>query len=234
MFACSCKKNNGDSSTAKKSEFLFTAIYDSTITMHANSNFNFAFSIQVASGDITQNKLTCSITNLPVSVAVSPSTIVVGSLKSGVFSINIGNRPIGTDTLLFNVNSDKYGLQVHKLLLKVVPLPDNAPLLAGTYTGSFDYCAPVDSFYHYTSGITTVPDTLNLIKIINLRNMGSGVVVRAWVNDGVTIPVQAAGPFTVWGTGSFIHDSAAIYHLIVNDTLVQGLDTQTCTVHIQH
>jgi hypothetical protein len=228
---CCCNKGQTSNSLPKK-DFKYIVSYDSVITVTANSTFNFPFTIDVTSGDISQNHLNCSISGLPDSAKVSPAGITVSFLKSGVFLFTIGKMAPGTYSVLFIINSAAYGDEVHPLWLNVVLPKDYAPLLAGTYAGSNDYCTPPAGTYNYTSVVTA--DSAYRLKITNIRHLGSTFAVKAYVSNNIRIPVQTVDTFKIWGSGTYTNTSSGQYMMTINDTLVTGLDTQRCVVHIQH
>jgi hypothetical protein len=236
LFFCCCTKPESHPVVMPVEPFVFTARYDSVITCTPNSTFIFSFYITVSSGDITANKLHCTISGLPSNVSVNPTDLLVAQLLGGVFTFNIGAVPPGTYPLKFTINSAKYGNQVHTLLLKVVLPPDNAPKLSGNYTGSYDYCQPAGILYNYSSVVTV--DSAYRIKITNIKNMGGSFIVKAIVSDVISIPVQTVGGITIWGSGTFSHDDrpgfASLYKIIINDTIVHGSDTERCGIHILH
>lgn len=237
LFGCKKKHNNTTDPNGNSGVFSYAPKYDSIVSSPANSMYNFSFTIKVLSGKIAENKLTCSIEGLPAEVVVTPDSLVVGQLLGGVFSFNVGNLPIGYYPFLLKIRSQKYGLQVYHLSLHIVPLPDYAPLLAGTYDSCYDYCGGID-FVHYASQVTTVVDTPFLIKLNNIQNFGSSFVVRARVSKTVTVPVQTVGGKTIWGSGTYTRDARPghedYFIMTIKDTLVSGVDTQICTMHIEH
>lgn len=227
-----CNKGQSSSSAPAAKKFSYTISYDSTITVYANSTYNFPFTINVTSGDISQNQLTCSVSGLPAGITVSPSSMTVSYLKSGVFLFTFGNVLPGTYAATFTINSFQAGIQTHNLWLNVIPPKDYGPLLAGTYTGSFDYCTPPGPGGHYTSAVTV--DSAYRIKISNISQLGSGFIVKALLSNVVTIPLQTVDTVKIWGSGTFTTNAGGQYLMTINDTLVTGLDTQSCVEHIQH
>ncbi len=220
------------------SGFGYSVTFDSTISIYANSNFNFPFFINVDSGDINSNPLTANITSLPAFTTCSPSTLVVTELLGGVLKIKVGNLAVGTYKMQLVINSTKLGAKSRNLYLKINPLPDYSSLLARTYTGCYDFCTPINSLTYYTSVVEKIVDTPYKISISNIKKLGSSFVVRAWLSNIVTIPRQTIGPYTIWGSGTFSKDGRAafdsLYTMTINDTLVNGVDTEYCTVHVQH
>ncbi len=240
LFFCSCNKQDNSSNNNPQAEFIFSVKYDSVYTTYPNSNITIPFNIVVTSGDILQNPVTVSVSGLPSSILVTPSTQTVTGISGGAFTLAVGNTAPGNDTGSFTISSAAKGTQAHKLIIKVLQPIDYAPKLAGTYNTSYDFCQP-DSFFNYTSVVTNVADTPYLVKISNIKNIGPGYKVRAWLSlmggSTVTIPVQSVGPYTIWGAGTFFHDIApydTLYQMAIHDTLVMGIDTQYCTIHIQH
>ena len=234
---CCCSKSQSGSSNPNGGNVTFTTSYDSVITCQANSKYYFTFGVNVLSGDIAGDPIYCSIVGLPSNITDTPASLRVAQLQGGVFTLSIGNVPVGTDTVHFVVTSSAYGGQTHDLILKIVPAVDYAALLVGTYDSSYDFCTP--SIINYTAVVAAVADTPSEITIDNIKNLGTGFVVRAWVTNVVTIPAQTVDGYTIWGTGTFTRDSRPAYDtsyiMTINDTLVPpGNDTETCTIHIQH
>jgi hypothetical protein len=230
VFVC-CNKNE----VVKKppAPFAFTTTYDSVHTCYAESNTILYFTINVLGGDINDNPVTYSVTGLPPQATVVPAAQTVRGLLGGAFTISFGNTPVGTYTANFTISSSSTGTRVHKLILNVNPPKDYGPTLAGTYNNSYDFCQP-DSFFYYSSVVSTVPDTPYLIKISNIKNLGASVKIRALLSKTITVPVQYAGGYTIWGRGTYTKDSGTNYRLMINDTMVKGIDTQLCTIHIEH
>lgn len=235
-----CKKKNNDNTphpVINNSNFSYSVKYDSIVSSAANSTLNFSFNIKVLTGKITDNKLTCSIEGLPSTVSVAPASIVVSQLLGGVFTFYIGDLPLGYYPFVLKIKSEKYGVQAYNVSLRIVAPLDYSPLLAGTYDSCYDYCGGAD-FFHYASQVTTVADTPFLIKLNNIQNFGSGFVVRAWVSKTITIPLQSVGGKTIWGRGTYSRDGRPGHEndfvMAVKDTIVTGIDTQICTMHIEH
>jgi hypothetical protein len=218
--------------------FNYSVFYNSVFTLHANSTGNFVFTIKVISGDISTNHLSCYVTGLPANVTISPDTLDVAQLLGGVFTFTTTNIAVGSYPVQLVIYTKARGAETYNLTLKVDAPADFAPLLAGTYDTSFDYCMPVNAFYGYSSVVSTVADTPYLLKMTNIKNLGSTFVVRAWISNVVTIPVQTIGGQTIWGSGTYIHDARAHhendYMMTINDTLVTGVDTESCIIHMQH
>ncbi len=227
-----CKKKSSAPQPAKSEPFTFSASYPSVITTHPNSTALFVFNISVLSGSIDSSPVTCSFSGLPASIQVSPGSIVVTHLLGGVFTISTGDVPIGTNTVNFVIYNKEKGTQTNSIVIKVDPQPDNAPLLTGTYNGSYDYCQPADTLDHYATTVSTVVDTPYEIRIANMKNLGSGFVVTGWVSSTVKIPVQTVGSLTIRGSGTYTKDTA--YQMTINDTIVHGADTERCIAHIVH
>lgn len=231
LLFCCCKKTNAPSNPPVA--FTFTTTYDSVIKCYANSPYAFSFNVNVLSGDIGSNHINYRISGLPAGITAQPDSLSVSYIMGGVFNFTIGNMPVGFDTAGFVISSASNGTQTHKLIFNVQKPFDYSPLLAGAYTHCFDFCQP-DSFFYYSSVVTTVTDTPYLIKISNIKNLGTGYKVRALISKVVTIPSQNLGVFTIWGSGTFFKDTSNNYQMLINDTLVNGVDTQRCTIHIVH
>ncbi len=241
VFLCCCNKNNSSNNVVNPPSttgFGYSLSYDSVISIYANSNFNFPFFITIDSGDIVANPLTATITSLPAYTTCSPSSLVVTELLGGILNIKVGNLAVGTYKMQLVINNSKSGAKTHNLYLKINPLPDYSALLARTYTGCYDFCTPINSLTYYTSVVTKIVDTPYKISISNIKKLGSSFVVRAWLSTIVTIPHQTIGPYTIWGSGTFNKDGRpafdSLYSMTINDTLVNGADTEYCTVHVQH
>ncbi len=232
---CCCKKKSVPIPPDPSFSFVYTPVYDSVITMQANDSYSFIFDINVTNGNINDNKLWCTISGLPGDVTVIPGNMTVGLIMGGVFTFKTADISLGTDTLTFSIFSKATGTAVHKLILHIVPPPDYAPLLAGTYDSSYDFCSP--AIYKYTSLVSTAIDTGYTIDITNINALGSGFVVKAVISDVVKVPYQVVGSRKIWGSGTYGLDPMTgntQYELSINDTIVSGLDTTRCTTHIQH
>jgi hypothetical protein len=237
LFLCCCHKNQPAPAGNTANTFTFATTYDSIINCTSDSSYLLYFNINVLSGSIDSNPVTYTISGLPTNVTVSPATQTVSLVKSGVFDFTFGNIPVGTDTVSFVISSGVYGPQNHMLIINVFPLTDYAPKLTGTYPSSYDYCIPPDSLYNYTSIVNKIADTPYEIKITNIKNLGLGFIVTAWLSTKVTIPFQSLGSYQIWGSGTFTHDNPpydTLYQMTIYDTLVSGMDTAHCTVHLQH
>ncbi len=228
---CACGKKNPDQ--PKPAVFTFTTSYDSVLRCYANSPYVFSFGVNVLSGDIGTNRVNFEVKGLPSDITVDVASQSVGYIMGGSFKFTIGNMPVGFDTVGFVISSAATGSQTHKLIFDVQKPIDYSPLLAGTYIHCFDFCQP-DSFFYYSSVVTTVTDTPYLVRISNIKNLGAGKIVRALISKVVTIPVQTIGAYTIWGSGTFFKDTGNYYQMIINDTLAKGVDTQRCTIHTVH
>jgi len=58
------------------------------------------------------------------------------------------------------------------------------------------------------------------------------------LSTNITIPVQTVDGYTIWGSGTYAPDGRPAYSgdyiMTINDTMVNGLDSQICVMHIQH
>jgi hypothetical protein len=234
LLFCGCSPKSTPVNPIPDFNFTYAAQYDSVITMGANSVYHFDFTINVLTGDISNNRLFCTITKIPSNVTITPSSMEVGEVRGGVFNINTGNLPIGTDTLIFSRSCSALGTQTGKLILRIVPPTDYAPRLAGTYDSCYDFCSPTT--YHYASICSTVADTPYELKISNVKNLGAGFVVIARVSQVITIPFQTVSGYKIWGSGNYTYVSNSglhYYEMVIDDTLVNGNDTEACIMHIQ-
>lgn len=234
-----CRKNKKDDNGGTgANNFAYTIKYDSVAISQAGVTYNFPFYIKVTGGNIDSNKLTCSIEGLPISVTVEPPSMTVGNLLGGVFSFKIYALPYGDYPFRIKVQSTKYGLQVYNAVLRIVAPPDYTPLLAGSYDSSYDFCSLTGINPKYFTGVYSVPDTAFLLKITNPHNWGTSHVVRAWVYSTVTIPAQVVNGKTMWGSGTYSHDArpghGGHYIMEIKDTFAAALDTEYCTIHIEH
>jgi len=235
LLLCCCKKHNNPVTPDPNFNFEYTATYDSVISMPANSSFPFVFYINVVNGDINNNKLSCTITNLPGNVTVIPASQVVGLLMGGVFTFNTGDIPVGCDTVILTISSAATGSTPHRLILNITPPIDYATKLAGIYDSSYDFCNPI--VFKHASVVATVPNTPYTVNISNLNNLGSTFAVSAQVTNIITIPFQTVNGIKVWGSGTYNRDPLTgnlQFEIAINDTIVTGIDTQVCTAHIQH
>ncbi len=232
-----CEKNQ-QNPVKKEEVFAFTPEFDSVISVSPFNTINFPYKIKVTGGDIGKNLLNCSFSDLPANLTMMPATQTVGYLISGVFTFNVSDVPYGDYPVKFNINSKLYGMQQYNITLKIVPPPDNAPKLVGSFDSSYDHCGPIDSFYYYKSTVSTIADTPYRIKISNIRKLGTTFVVRADVSNVVRIPLQTVNGYRIYGTGAYNLDPRSYhpgqYSMIIYDTLVHGSDTEVCIAHIQH
>ena len=236
LFLLCCKKSNNNN-TNKSAGFTFTTTYDSVITSYANDSFVFSFNVNVLTGSITGNPVTYSISGLPANVTVTPDSILVQDLLSGIFKFNFGNIQAGNDTVNFTISSAVYGIQKHKLILNILPPTDYSSLLAGTYPGAYNYCTPIDSIYHFSSVVSAVTGTPYTITISNVMVYDTSFTVTASLSNIVTVHFQTIGAYTIWGSGNYTHDNppnSALYQITMYDTVVHGLDTEACLIHIAH
>ncbi|GAA4461952.1 hypothetical protein GCM10023093_07600 [Nemorincola caseinilytica] len=235
LLGCRKNKNGGDNNGTD--DFAYTMKYDSVSSTQNGIDYNFSFYIKVTKGDIADNALRCTVEGLPSSVTVTPASLTVTHLLGGVFTLKLGSLPAGDHPFQLKVDSKKFGVQTYNAVLRIVAAPDYAPILAGTYDSCYNYCEG-DLSGRYISVVSAVTDTPYLLRLTNLHQMGSGVVVRAWVSNKVTIPVQTADGKTIWGRGTYSHDARpgheSHYMMSIDDTIVSGLDTLTCTVHVEH
>ena len=235
LLFCCCHKDQP--SPVVSVPFTFTTTYDSILTCTPNSTKILFFNVMVLSGTIDTNPITYTITNMPANTTVIPATQTVTLVQGGIFTFNIGNVPPGNDTVSFTISSSANGTENHKIILKVNAPSDFAAKLAGTYPASYDYCTPSDSIYLYSAVTSAVADTPHLLKIRNIKNLGLDFTVTAWISTNVTIPYQSVGSYKIWGSGTYTHDNPphdTVYQMIIYDTLVSGLDTERCIIHLQH
>jgi hypothetical protein len=236
LLFCCCHKDKNNSSNNNGNSFTYSTTYDTVISSYANRTLSFSYSVNVLTGSITTNPLTYSISGLPANVTVAPGSQTVSALLGGMFTFTIGAIAPGNYTVNFISKPTGMSALSHPLTLKIVALPDYADKLAGTYGYSYDYCRPADTLYNYTSVVTKVADTPYKITISNVRNLGASFVVTAVLSSVVKIPVQTVNGYTIWGTGNYSHDNTPFdtsYMMVINDTMVNALDTQACTMHIQ-
>jgi len=235
LLICCCNKN--PPSPVPNVPFTFTTSYDSILSCTPNSTKILYFNITVLSGVIDTNPITYSITNTPANMTVIPAKQTVTLLQGGIFTFQIGDVPPGNDTVSFNISSSANGTENHKLILKINAPGDFATKLAGTYPASYDYCTPADSIYNYTAVTNAVAGTPYELKIQNIKNLGPGFIATAWISTIVTIPFQHIGSYQIWGSGTYTHDNPphdTLYQMVIYDTLVSGMDTERCIIHLQH
>jgi hypothetical protein len=235
LLLCCCNKTSPPVTPDPNFNFEYTAEYDSVIAMPANSTYLFIFNINVTNGDINNNKLGCSITGLPGNITVTPASQVVGRILGGVFTFTSGDIPLGIDTLRFTISCPSTGTVIHKLILRIIPPIDYAPKLAINYDSSYDVCLP--QTYKHRTIVSVAPDTSYTINISNLHNFGDTFLVRARVSDVIVIPFQKVDGVKVWGRGTYTLDYQTGYEhyaILLNDTMIVGLDTQACTSYIQY
>lgn len=231
---CGCKPAQPDPTPVD--DFKFSTVYDPIVKCYANSTVYFNLSINVLKGDITKNKLTCTISDYPFGVTVTPQSMLIGQLLGGLYTFDVGNVAPGDYALKITVSNSTITTENHTVILRVLPPIDYAPILAGNYANCFDFCQP-NSLIKYASVVAAVADSPYHITISNVMNLGTSVVLRAVLSDKVRIPVQAAGVYTIWGTGTYSKDGRTghenDYAMLINDSLAYGDDTVACTIHIQ-
>ena len=236
FISCKKKNNNDNNSGNGTKDFSYSVKFDSIVTTTPQSAAIFVFSIKVLSGDIAANKLYCSITGLPTNMSVSPSSLAVTQLLGGVFTFNIGTAFYGDYPCLLKISGQNQADKIYNFKLRIVPPTDYAPLLAGTYDSCYDFCS-MSGFTYYSSVVSTVADTPYLLKLTNIQNLGTDAIVRAWISNLVTVPLQSVSGKTIWGKGTYSQDArpghSEDFILTIDDTLVSGTDTQTCTMHIE-
>ena len=235
----SCKKKsvNDNNTSNSGAEFSYSVTYDSVVTTTPQSSAIFVFSIKVLSGDIAANKLYCSITGLPSNMSVAPSTLAVTQLLGGIFTFNIGTAFYGDYPCQLKISTQNKADRIINFKIRIVPPTDYAPMLAGKYDSCYDFCS-MSGFTYYSSVVSTVADTPYLLKLSNIQNLGSDAIVRAWISNIVTVPIQSVAGKTIWGKGTYSKDArpghTGDFILTIDDTLVSGTDTQTCIMHIEH
>ncbi len=230
---CCCHKSNNNKPVA----FSFSTTYDSVITTYANTSFLYSVSLNVLTGSITGNQVTYSVSGLPTGVTDSPASFITSNLLGGGFNFKVGNVAPGSYQLDLESNCTATGIKHHNVILKILPLPDYSTTLAGTYPGSHNYCQPADTLYSFLSVVDTISGTPYTITISNVKVYDTTLMITALLSGGITIPLQRIGSYTTWGAGTYTHDNAPyniLYALAIYDTIVNGLDTQTCLIHIQH
>lgn len=233
LLFCCCHKNDGNK---KAIAFTFSTTYDSVITSYPNKHYEFSFSINVLTGSITNNAISYTISGLPANVTVSPAAQAVSGTLGGLFDIAIGDVAAGSYKLKL-VSNSAAGIQNHNLTLVVLPAVDYAAKLAGFYPGSFDYCTPADTIYHYTSVVSFTTGIPGKVSISNVRIFDTSFTIAATLSNIVSVAPQVIGSYVIWGTGTFTHDNApydTLYQMTVYDTIAHGVDTQLCTMHVQH
>lgn len=235
-----CKKkgvDDGNGNNTATNEFSYTMKSDSVVKVYSNSTYYLSFSLNLSRGSISGNPVTCTLEGLPDNVRITPPKIVVGNMLGGLFKLDIGTLNYGDYPFYIVHESAKFGVQKQKVILRIAAPPDYAALLAGIYDSSYDFC-PDSGFYRYTSVVSTVPDTAYLAKISNIRALGTDFVVRAWIQNTVTIPLQTVKGRQIWGSGTYAQDArpghGGDYVMSINDTIVTGMDTLRCTIHIEH
>lgn len=235
-----CRKKDKDKNNAGNgsNDFAYTIKYDSVISTPDNLTYNFAFYINVSAGNIDSNRLTCSVEGLPALVSVSPSSQTVGNLLGGVFSFTIHSLPYGDYPFQLKVQSVKYGIQTYNAVLRIIPAPDYAPMLVGIYDSCYDFCSQTGVNPKYGATVSNVFDTAFLLKVTNVHNWGSAAVLRAWVGNAITVPLQTVNGKTMWGSGTYSHDARPMheghYIIEIKDTFAVASDTEYCTIHIEH
>ena len=237
LWGCRKKnKGNDDDNGTDPADFAYTIKYDSISSSAPSADYNFSFYIKVTKGDIADNQLRCSIEGLSA-VTVTPAAMTVTHLLGGVFTFKIGSLPVGDHPFTIKVDSKKFGMQSYNAVLRIVAPADYAPILAGTYDSCYSFCNGSLSG-KYGSVVSAVAGTPYTLRMTNLHQLGTGVVVTAQVSTIVVVPVQTAGSKTIWGRGTYSHDARpgheSHYLMSITDTVAEGIDTQVCTVHVEH
>lgn len=199
LFLCCCKKNDAGSAKGPTVPFAYTVKYDSVITVYNEVDCDFVFFVKVLAGNIDSNKLNFSFKDLPQGVTVGPQSMLIDHIASGTFTFKAvgvapGTYPINMEIAGKNISERK------RLTLNVKPA-DYSRLLSGTYPSSSGGCGNGQGHF-YTGYCNIVNDTPYVLTISGLI----GYSVRAIVSDVITIPVQYAGGYMVWGGGTFKKD----------------------------
>lgn len=184
--------------------------------------------------------VTCSLSGLPAGIIDSTGTGTFSLPNNWDALLNV-NTDTGIYVVNFNI-SGAYGQHTYPIRIHVLPVPDGAPGLAGTYTAS-DPCGHFsigDVWYHYTAQVVTFPGRPHWIGIKNYRGLGDSIVVQAFVMGAgignVNIPLQTVGGYTVYGNGTGYFgksdSSNKPWISIYGDTIIHAGDTQTCITQL--
>ncbi len=208
------------------------------VTDSTQSYLNFYF--YLIAPNRLDDSVTCSLSGLPAGIIDSSGAASFKLPQSWNVHLNVN-----TDTGIYTVNlsiSGAYGQQTYPVLIHVLPVPDGAPGLVGTYSGS-DPCGHFsigDVWYTYTAKVVTFPGRPHWIGIQNYRGLGDSIVVQALVYGvgigGINIPLQTVGGYTIFGngTGYFgVSDSSnKPWISVFGDTIIHAGDTQTCYMQL--
>jgi len=241
----SCYK--ADNSGIPKGQPTFTitvsgvSIADSAMTFQVNdsSSFGIDLSFNIIAGYPSNYPITCYISNLPNGITALTDSFVFKLNGRPSFSLTV-NADTGIYYANINVATVAGALKTYPIRIHVLPVPDCAPGLAGSYTGS-DACGHFsigDIWYSYTASITAVPGQPHWISITNFKGLGDSIIVYATVNcgGGVDIPVQTTKGYTIFGRGkgySGLQENGKPWISIYGDTVIHAGDTQTCYTQLK-
>lgn len=215
------------------------SIADSIVTFKVrdSNSLNISLTFSLLSGNPENYWINASITGLPNGIVCAKSADTFMLNYKANFYLNV-TADTGIYTIYINISADNLA-KTYPVKIRVLPPEDDAPSLAGTYSGS-DPCGHFSIgsvWYTYMTTVSTVPGYPHWVAIKNFRGLGDSIVVYGFVYTGsgkIDLPVQTIGGYTIFGRGKgyYSNDTHPSIH-IYGDTIVHGNDTQTCYTQLK-
>ncbi len=221
---------------------------DSNNTIKVNDSLPFSMAIyfSLISGNPENYPITCFISGLPAGISLtSPDSVTFKLSSQAGFNFSVATADTGVYTYYVNIRTPD-SLKSYPVHVHVLPVPDGAPGLAGTYAGN-DPCGHFSIgsvWYTYTAVVSTIPGRPHWISIQNYRGLGDSVIVNAFVTatypsspwvGSVSIPLQTVNGYTIYGSGNGgygIQENEKPWISIYGDTIIHAGDTQTCYLQL--
>src|ERR1019366_768858 len=143
--------------------------------------------VSLITGD-ANDMVSCSFSGLPagITVSIDSSILKLPANFTGNFTAICDT---GFYNIILTVSYRNKGLIQYPFRLQILPVPDAAKGLVGTYNGS-DPCGHYslgDIWYTYTATIATIPGYPHWVSIRNFRAIGDSFYVYADVRQGFQI-----------------------------------------------
>ena len=208
-----------------------------TIELIDSTSSFLTLNFSLTSGFPENFPVTCSLTGLPGTIVDSPGSFTFKLNYQLSFKIAV-NADSGLYTANINVASSQ-GTQSYPIRMHVTPKPASAGFV-GYYIGSdpcghFNYDSVIHVYSTEISGVLTNPNELSISRIAG--DYGVYVYFSGHAPYAtLTLPLQTTNGVTIYGRGFSTSDSG-IYAgqptIFINDTIVNGTDTQTCFTQIK-
>ena len=246
-FYCSCKPEDDDNVQPSKPIYNEITLNDAniqnsvvTVNVVDSGQAYLSFYFYIIAPNRLNDSVTCSLSGMPTGIIDSTGTGAFMLPQNWSVHLNV-NTDTGFYVVNFNI-SGAYGQHTYPVRLHVLPVPDGAPGLAGTYSGS-DPCGHFsigDVWYTYTAKVITYPGRPHWIGIQNYRGLGDSIVVQAIVYGvgigGINIPIQTVGGYTIFGNGTGYFGMSEMgnkpWISVFGDTIIHAGDTQTCYMQL--